>query len=339
MECKEGIRRAFNTQTPMLLTHRCRPPICISQWHRTVRRRYATGTDGTRESPATKRGDPEWFQKLRKEMLERKLPPLHDAPTQSQEDALAIALSPYLPFGFETRQRSATLLNGTAPPHSIGNHFVFFNPKVAPEELLPDGTDSLHSPGHPFVRRVWAGGSIKVNLASYFQPVRARGWDLNRPLTCVERIKDVTLRNSAAETKKIIVTIERRYEKTSAVQHSTDDVEGKGPSDMPQTSEQHVRPGEEWGDAVLIEERNLVFMSEISKAKLEAVNNGQVEPKYLRGLYKASRWRKHQLIGDSTQGSCCLSYDDSDKKTPLPLLIPYIQCSRYSSSSILLSDS
>lgn len=52
-----------------------------------------------------------------------------------------------------------------------GHHLVYFSPQVPSSVLLSDGTDPLQSPGEPFVRRMWAGGSIvfdnKINLRCF----------------------------------------------------------------------------------------------------------------------------------------------------------------------------
>lgn len=52
-----------------------------------------------------------------------------------------------------------------------GHHLVYFPPQLSNKtlpKLLPDGTDTLHSPGEPWVRRMWAGGSITFPVDGEF---------------------------------------------------------------------------------------------------------------------------------------------------------------------------
>ncbi|KAJ4392234.1 prephenate dehydratase [Gnomoniopsis smithogilvyi] len=98
-----------------------------------------------------------------------------------------------------------------------GHHLVFNNSMHPVESLLPDGTDSDHSPGPPFTRRVWAGGSLAFS----------QGWKSRITLdhsnwVCRETITDVRLRGALPEDEisfesapssnhKIFVDVERLY--------------------------------------------------------------------------------------------------------------------------------
>ncbi|PVI02758.1 hypothetical protein DM02DRAFT_670335 [Periconia macrospinosa] len=241
-------------------------------------------TDLSIPKPSTSQSsDPEWFQKLREQMLNRELPPLYDKPSKRHEDVLAATLSAYLPAGFETTFRSIPSRNGFTPSHTIGNHLAFFNPTVPTNELLSDGTDSLQSPGDPFVRRMWTGGSIKVHPPAYFQPSFENGWGLNFSHLCIERIKEVSLRGQG-DSEKIFVTIERRIASIPSLESSRAASKYEGPGGVSGFFQEQARKREEsWGDAYLIEERNLVFMRERNEAELEAIKAGQVAPtKYLK---------------------------------------------------------
>ncbi|KAF1998859.1 hypothetical protein P154DRAFT_438264, partial [Amniculicola lignicola CBS 123094] len=86
-------------------------------------------------------------------------------------------------------------------------HQAFHHHDVDEKDLLRDGTDSLHSPGGDFVRRVWASGELRIDLEQYYSD---GGWRRNKRTICFETIKDVRLRGKADE-EKIIVTIGRTH--------------------------------------------------------------------------------------------------------------------------------
>ncbi|TVY36293.1 Hydroxyacyl-thioester dehydratase type 2, mitochondrial [Lachnellula subtilissima] len=91
----------------------------------------------------------------------------------------------------------------TLPP---GHHLVYFPTQVPDSELLPDGTDSVQSPGEPFVRRMWAGGSLKFSYGggvSFDTDSRSEGY------WCEEQVKNVTMKGEG-DNEKAFVTIERR---------------------------------------------------------------------------------------------------------------------------------
>ncbi|KAF6223366.1 hypothetical protein HO133_000208 [Letharia lupina] len=79
------------------------------------------------------------------------------------------------------------------------HHLVYFPFVPPPYLLLPDGTDSWHSPGPPFTRRLWAGGSM-----AFVQDIQVDG----QPFHCNESIADVQIRGKEGE-EKAFVRIER----------------------------------------------------------------------------------------------------------------------------------
>lgn len=98
-----------------------------------------------------------------------------------------------------------------------GHHLAFFNSRHPVESLLPDGTDSDHSPGAPFTRRVWAGGSV-----AFSQGWKSRLLFGDEIWVCRESITDVRLKealpgneisaeNAPSPDDKIFVDIERLY--------------------------------------------------------------------------------------------------------------------------------
>lgn len=250
-----------------------RTPVQRTQWQRICLRQYAT--DGLRE--------PAWFQTLREEMLGRTLPPLLDEPTRTQEWKLMKTLSSFVPPEW-------TRFSG---PHStlpLGHHLAYFNPATPSDKLLPDGTDTYHSPGEPYVRRMWAGGKLRMKVDRYYD--KHVGWLPDTRFVCSEHIKDVQLRGSD-DTAKIFVTIERRFARERSLRHA-----------VKHAGERHERRGkinalsaeavafarqaresedEDWGDASLVEERHLVFMKERSAAETEAIKEGRLaQTKYLQ---------------------------------------------------------
>ncbi|PBP18486.1 hypothetical protein BUE80_DR010859 [Diplocarpon rosae] len=86
-----------------------------------------------------------------------------------------------------------------------GYHLVYFPPAVLSRGLLPDGTDSLHSPGPPFVRRLWAGGSLTFNLSGKSQ------LQLNnhRLAHCAEDVTNVRIKGIEGD-EKVFVSVRRQ---------------------------------------------------------------------------------------------------------------------------------
>jgi hydroxyacyl-ACP dehydratase HTD2-like protein with hotdog domain len=200
-------------------------------------------------------------------MLARKLRPLFSTLAYDREESLEAALRPYLPPTNSNRRTGSVL--------PLGHHLIFFNPLVPADQLLPDGTDAIHSPGAPFMRRMWAGGKLSVNPTSYFAGSTA--WLMNRPFVCSERIKDVQLRGQDA-AEKVFVTIDRRFDSMdsfgypSGVSSVMDNVSWESATAL--------------GDASLVEERNLVFMKDRTSAELSAFQSGAYQPvRYLKGMF------------------------------------------------------
>ncbi|KAK3997315.1 hypothetical protein QBC44DRAFT_92210 [Cladorrhinum sp. PSN332] len=111
-----------------------------------------------------------------------------------------------------------TRTRSTPPPPSTlpqGHHMVYFEPLLSQEERMPDGTNVSHWPGGPFVRRMWAGGSVTFrNDHPHAEPEL----DGKSGMVCVERIKsekdeDVRLQinESDPEKDKVFVDLERDY--------------------------------------------------------------------------------------------------------------------------------
>lgn len=109
-----------------------------------------------------------------------------------------------------------------------GHHIIYFSPQVPSSALLSDGTDPLQSPGQPFVRRMWAGGSLHFDTTPNNQLVVD-----GQPVYCTESISDVMVKGTHGD-EKVFITIKREIGNQLALQDAA-----------------------QWP---IVEERNLVFM-------------------------------------------------------------------------------
>ncbi|KAG0648573.1 hydroxyacyl-thioester deHydratase type [Hyphodiscus hymeniophilus] len=156
-----------------------------------------------------------------------------------------------------------------------GHHLVYFSPQVPGSELLPDGTDPLQSPGPPFVRRMWAGGSLTFN------PSMKRHLQLDTTrATCIEKISDVSVKGTEGD-EKVFVSIERRI---GLAGHKYCDPLYSSGSEPRELFRRFVRgylqikDTTKMGNLSLVETRNLVFMREKSAeaAKADAIKTGKI---------------------------------------------------------------
>ncbi|KAL5119050.1 hypothetical protein ACEQ8H_002974 [Pleosporales sp. CAS-2024a] len=227
-----------------------------------IARTYAVTTD---PAPA---GDADWFQQLRTRMLRRPPRVAHQRIDVETDRKLADALCSFLPRAWSPRPERP----GEIVP--LGHHFVWFNASVPVHRLLSDGTDPLHSPGRPWVRRMWAGGSLQQSVDMYYHP--DDGFALDANMVCTERIRHVQLRGTQ-DAQKIFVTIERRYANLDTLRREAALLMRQGRSVRPPLilREQMVN-GVEGGHAILKEERKLVFLKEKTPAELDAIAAGQL---------------------------------------------------------------
>ncbi|KAJ5363270.1 hypothetical protein N7541_004114 [Penicillium brevicompactum] len=163
--------------------------------------------------------------------------------TSSQPDApglTAIAFSYQRDPSLGTQRRSVT----GRPPLDL------LPPQVTLSQLLPDCTDTLHTPGEPFNRRLWAGGNLRFPAPS---PVL----DGSRAV-CLESIRNVTVKGREGD-EKVIVTIERRVGTVS--EQETEQ----------QTWKRIWTENEaDAGESSVIENRDLIFMRLKSNTQIEA---------------------------------------------------------------------
>jgi hydroxyacyl-ACP dehydratase HTD2-like protein with hotdog domain len=164
------------------------------------------------------------------------------------------------------------------PVLPVGHHLIWFNAAVPTQELLPDGTDASQSPGDPWVRRMWAGGSLQIKPDDYVDPIS--GFRLDAPILGAERIKDVQLRGQG-DGAKIFVTIERRFARVDRVQENYRKMHGsirRGHIAKTQRFFEEQLRDAGWGDSILTEERNLVFFKERTAEEKDAIKAGQLAP-------------------------------------------------------------
>ena len=81
--------------------------------------------------------------------------------TWTQSRCLRLILADFLPPSPGTMRKPRNRRWVENVPLSPGHHLVYFSDVPRSSLLLPDGTDSWYSPGPPFTRRLWAGGSME----------------------------------------------------------------------------------------------------------------------------------------------------------------------------------
>jgi hydroxyacyl-ACP dehydratase HTD2-like protein with hotdog domain len=215
---------------------------------------------------------------------------------------------------FVSRQHTQKLessLSSFTPPHkadfrSLGQHLIYCNAAEPSDELLPDGLDALHSPGTPYVRRLWAGGSLRLDVPRHYS-MGMVGWRFNREIVGVERIKNVRRRQRAGDDEKVFVNIERRFTRATGGRNrvrpdgSIVPIEN-GLATIPDLLRRQAQEEQEWGDATIVEERELVFMRERNAVEIEAFRAGQIAPlRYLNCWLPNAVNLQQLLIFCSTQ--------------------------------------
>jgi hypothetical protein len=202
------------------------------------------------------------------------------SPTSSH--LLNVTLADFLPEscyppGFSTQHLELPLshrqsYNTTLPQ---GHHTVYFSPQVPSSSLLPDGTDPLQSPGEPFVRRMWAGGSLEFDTSSCNQLAIQ-----NDRACCTESISDVLVKGVEGD-EKVFVTIKR-------------DIGIIGnPTDSPLTDNDSGKRNV-ISQTAIEEKRNIVFMRQRAPA---AARNDTARPgKILKRMTSIVTLVPHSLI-------------------------------------------
>lgn len=206
---------------------------------------------------------------------------------------LNISLSDFLPPSCQSRNFKPTEAEDSTDPAANpsfaktpipqGHHLVYFPPPVPDSSLLPDGTDSLHSPGAPFIKRLWGGGSLVFNQEERLQLVP------NRLAVCGEEITDVKVKGVEGQ-EKVFVTVTRRIASLAAGVFRTGNASTRRRRkdallnmDKKQLAKRYGTEGlKPWA---VVEERNLVFMRE--KSREEAKEDLQKVGRVVKRMFES----------------------------------------------------
>ncbi|GLA98760.1 hypothetical protein ABZX51_011876 [Aspergillus tubingensis] len=192
-----------------------------------------------RTLPASFRACSSLSERLHRDLTSRQLPLTFDYLHPQPSYLLSLTLAELLPTLTPAPNELPSAHSRSPVP--AGHHLVYFPPQVTLPQILPDGTDTLHAPGSPFDRRLWAGGSVRFSTP--------KGLVLNGSrAVCIETIRDVVTKGRPGE-EKVMVRIERRI---GTVQ------EGEDHRDIKERIWKETE--EDVGDACVIETRNLLFM-------------------------------------------------------------------------------
>ncbi|KAI1393591.1 uncharacterized protein F4822DRAFT_385163 [Hypoxylon trugodes] len=147
------------------------------------------------------------FDTIRSEMLGRNKQYSWDVMSPTNSSLLNISLADFIPEScqaptYRAGAKSIEKVDATVKLPQ-GHHLVYFPLQKPVSELCPDMTDPLHSPGGPFERRMWAGGSIEFNDDFQLD---------STPVVCEEAINDVTIKGIEGQ-EKIFVDVLRDYMK------------------------------------------------------------------------------------------------------------------------------
>lgn len=186
------------------------------------------------------------FSERHSELISRRLPVLEDHCTPLPSILLSNTLVDFLP---QSHIIPLNIKKKNVLP--FAHHLVYFPPAIPLSSLLPDGTDPLHSPGPPFNRRMWAGGTI--NFKDHQNKIAVNAGIVH----CLERIGDMRIQGREGE-EKIFVQIERHIRRPS------------NPETSDQIPQEKLYPTTE---SAAIELRSLVFMRHnIPKASADALH-------------------------------------------------------------------
>lgn len=211
---------------------------------------------------------------LHEQLKTRRLPLTFDYLSPQPSHLLNLTLRDILPEASTSslqKSCSSNKLSSVLQPHrmSPGHHLVYFPPQVPISQLLADGTDVLHTPGPPFTRRLWGGGSVRFpsDIGPLLHCQRA---------VCVERIRDVFIKGAKGE-EKIVVGIERQIFEVEENETEERIQERLVDNSLNHASIPHI-----------IEMRNLVFLR---NSKMDSNSTVAQTPgtRYLKRMY-SSPW-------------------------------------------------
>lgn len=191
-------------------------------------------------------------ERLYQDLTSRQLPLFFDYLHPQPSHLLDLTLTGLFP-NLDTFPRTQTTLPTISRPSPLppAHHLVYFPPQVTPSQLLPDGTDTLHSPGAPFNRRLWVGGGVKFADTNKLMLSGHRA-------VCIEGIRDVIVKGQQGE-EKIFVKIERQMNTVGEGETENDIRKRIWRSDNKDMGEH----------APVVEGRNLVFMRDKTADQLD----------------------------------------------------------------------
>lgn len=154
-----------------------------------------------------------------------------------------------------------------------GYHQAYFNPAYDETALLPDGTDRVHSPGWPFEKRLWGGGSL------IFNPVEK--WMMRNGYLGIlqEDIENVQVKGKEGE-EKVFVTVSRKAAMGYALGIRKKNATQRYPPDLRTLDGTNLKEGK-LGSLVLEEKKTLVFMR--TKTEEELKQSLEAEPRMIKG--------------------------------------------------------
>jgi hypothetical protein len=121
---------------------------------------------------------------------------------------------------------------------------------------------------------------MKLNATEYYR--LDKGFAMDSSIACAERIQDVQLRG-AGDAAKIFVTLERRFTRLETLREKIRSLPQRVERVSPLEVFREQLLSNDWGDAVLKEVRNLVFLKHKTRAELETIQSGHFVPvKYLQ---------------------------------------------------------
>ncbi|OOQ87592.1 hypothetical protein PEBR_15754 [Penicillium brasilianum] len=191
-------------------------------------------------------------ERLQHELTTRQIPLFYDYLHPQPSHLLNLSLCDLLPKTASTPVHTNTSLPSITNPSPLplAHHLIYFPPQVTLSQLLPDGTDILHTPGDPFHRRLWAGGNLRFPATSPLLD--------GRRAVCIESIRNVSVKGREGD-EKVIVRIERRM---GTVPEGEDEAQTRR---RIWTEDEALA-----GEASVIENRDLIFMRTKSAAELKA---------------------------------------------------------------------
>lgn len=196
----------------------------------------------------------------------------HDYLVPTHSHLLSLSLTDTCHTGVDIDHHCVTPSTTHKIPLPQGHHLVYFPPTHPTASLLPDGTDTDQFPGSPFIRRLWASGSLTFPRNDIVPKEKQLILD-GRRAVCVEKIDDVRItgvppvqeaRDAPGHGEKIFVDVIRKY---AAIP------EDLSPSNIEKFVENH--------HAAVQERRTLVFLT--AKTSEEARQDTEKPRRAIRG--------------------------------------------------------